>query len=324
MGEFRASILMVAWRAADTITDAIDGALAQTVPCEIIVSDDASPDDTFAVAQAHVAGYSGPHRLIVRRNDANQGVTEHLNSLMRMASGDVFVVMAGDDISLPDRVHDTLAAFDADPSTFVLGTAVDEVDMQGQPLRPNRRAMPERFDLAWFARAGKLATLLGATISFRRAVFDGFGPLAGTVEDNVLSLRGALLGGGQCLPQSLVRYRKNPQSLGNWLFARGDNTPAGFRKRYERTIRMYRAVADDLERAAASLPELAPEQAAHAARIVRIYRLEAEAREAILDRPRSQWLGPIWRGLNQPGLRRKSFERAFKLLLPRKLFGKRR
>lgn len=314
---------MFAWRAADTIVEAIDGALAQTVPCEIVVSDDASPDDTYAIAQAHVAGYAGPHTVTVRRNEVNLGLTGHVNLMMRLARGELFVMMAGDDVSLPGRVQQTLAAFDANPSTFVLGGAVDEMDMQGRPLARTRRAMPERFDLAWFARAGKMATLLGATIACRREVFDRFGPLAGTVEDNVLSLRGALLGGGQCLPQSLVRYRMNPDSLSNWLFARGDNSPAGFRRRYERTILMYRAVADDLERCAASLPDLDPAKAAHAARIVRIYRLEAEAREAILDQPRSRWVGPILRGLGQPGLRRKSFERAFKLLLPRRLFGRR-
>ncbi len=58
----------------------------------------------------------------------------------------------------------------------------------------------------------------------------------------------------------------------------------------------------------------------HAGSIVRC-RTKADARAAILDRPRREWLGPIWRGLRQPGLRRKSAERALKLLLPRRWFG---
>jgi len=51
-------------------------------------------------------------------------------------------------------------------------------------------------------------------------------------------------------------------------------------------------------------------------------RIEADMREAILDKPRHQWLGPLWRGLRHPGLRRKSAERALKLLLPRRWFGR--
>jgi hypothetical protein len=45
-------------------------------------------------------------------------------------------------------------------------------------------------------------------------------------------------------------------------------------------------------------------------------------REAILDRPRAQWLAPLWHGLRHPGLRRKSAERALKVLLPRRGFGR--
>ena len=32
-------------------------------------------------------------------------------------------------------------------------------------------------------------------------------------------------------------------------------------------------------------------------------------REAILDKPRREWLGLLWRGMRHPGLRRKSIER---------------
>jgi hypothetical protein len=52
-----------------------------------------------------------------------------------------------------------------------------------------------------------------------------------------------------------------------------------------------------------------------------MYRIEADAREAILKHKRRHWLRPVLRGLFQPGLRRKSAERALKLLLPRSWFG---
>ena len=53
-----------------------------------------------------------------------------------------------------------------------------------------------------------------------------------------------------------------------------------------------------------------------------MYRLEADMREAILDRPRREWIPYLWRGLRHPGLRRKSAERAFKLFLPRRWFAR--
>jgi hypothetical protein len=53
-----------------------------------------------------------------------------------------------------------------------------------------------------------------------------------------------------------------------------------------------------------------------------MYELEAEMREVILEQPRRRWIAPLWRGLRHPGLRRKSAERALKLLLPRGVFGR--
>ena len=130
-----------------------------------------------------------------------------------------------------------------------------------------------------------------------------------------------MLGRGLCLDQALVDYRQNPDSLGNWIFARGDTSPDRFRRRYERTVRMYRDVANDIEAALAHLPGLSPERHRLARQVIAMYRIEADARSAILDQPRLAWLGPIWRGLRQPGLRRKSAERALKLFLPRRWFG---
>ncbi|TDR37352.1 glycosyl transferase family 2 [Tahibacter aquaticus] len=319
--DFALSILLIAYRAADTIVAAIDAALAQTVACEIIVSDDCSPDDTFAVAQRHLAGYAGPHKVIVRQSETNRGISRHLSELAALAQGRIFIIMAGDDIARPRRAAATLAAFEANPEVYALGSIVDEIDMQGRPLRQGVRHMPAEFGLEYFARAGRLVTLLGASLALRREVFDRFGPLRGSAEDNILSLRAVLLGRGLCLDEALIDYRQNPDGLGNWIFARHDDSPERFRRRYERTVRMYRDVAEDIAAALEKLPDISTQRRALAQQVIALYRIEADARSAILDQPRRAWLGPIWRGLCQPGLRRKSAERALKLLLPRRWFG---
>jgi glycosyltransferase involved in cell wall biosynthesis len=320
----RASVLMLAWKAEATIVEALRGALAQTVACEILVSDDASPDATHERAEAFLAASpprAAAHAVRLLRQPLNLGLTAHLNRLLALARGEVIVVMAADDISEPERVATLLAAFDADPEAFVAGSAWTAFG-DGQPDAPGRSRLPARFRLGDFVASGRMSTLLGATLAFRREVVELFGPLAGQVEDNVLSLRGALLGGGLNLPQPLVRYRRSPDSLGQWLFARGDDPAQARRRRYRRTVAMYRAIADDLAQAVERLGAgLDPERLRAAADIVAMYRLEAEAREALLERPRSQWLAPVLAGLRQRGLRRKSAERMFKLLLPRRWLG---
>lgn len=317
------SILMVAYAAASTIEAAIDGALAQTLPCEIIISDDASPDETFAIAQKKLASYQGLHHVILRRNEINQGVTEHVNTLMKLATGSYFVFMAGDDIAYPERARASFENFTRRDDVYALGTAYDEIDMQGEMLRKNVEwNLPEEFGIENFSRSGRMITLLGATMAIKRELYDRFGPLKGGVEDNVLTFRAALLGRVLNLKQVHIQYRQNPQSLSNWFFARGDNSPQAFRRRYQRTLKLYRDTADDLEHCVGVLgAALDADKRKIAVDIVRIYRLEAEVREAILDRPRVEWLSPIWRGFMQPGLRRKSLERALKLFFPRSWFG---
>lgn len=326
MAEPRATVLLLCYRDADYIRDAIQGALAQTVACEIVVSNDGSDDGTWEIAGEALAhalsdDYTGPHRVILRRNPRNLGVAGHVNAVVPLAGCDIVVMMAGDDIAHPHRVETLLRAFDADPATMIVGSDVEGIDSQGRSAGGGTRAHPPRFGIDYYVRAGRLISLLGASMAFRRIVFDRFGPLLGPIEDNALSLRGALLGDCVHLPRPLLQYRRRAGSVSSGVFARDEPPAVAFRRRYERTTAFYRGTADDLAHCLARMPELSPDKRTAAEHIIAMYRIEADAREAILDRPRREWIDPIWRGLRQPGLRRKSAERALKLLLPRRWFG---
>jgi hypothetical protein len=78
------------------------------------------------------AAYSGPHRVIVRRNEANLGTLEHVLSVARMASGDFLVVAAGDDISFPERTELQVGALiQADETVAVISGADIIFDVNG-------------------------------------------------------------------------------------------------------------------------------------------------------------------------------------------------
>lgn len=318
---FAASILLMTWRDERFIDEALAGAVAQTLPCEIIVSNDCSDDATHAKAEAFAARYRGPHRLIVRRNERNLGVAGHVNAVVPLASAPIIVMMAGDDASVPDRVARLKAAFDAEPDVMAIGSGFTAIDAEGQPVQLKMRGLPARFGIAHFVAAGRLIGLLGASLALRREVFHAFGPLRGPIEDNALSLRAALLGRCAWLAAPLVRYRQHAGSVSAGVFARGEDAAVAKRRRYERTIAFYRGTADDLEACLAGGVPLLASTRRDAADVARMYRLEAEAREAMLLKPRHEWVGPLLRGLGQRGLRRKSAERALKLLLPRRWQG---
>jgi len=315
---FEVSIALLCWRDSAFIAQAIDAALAQTVPCEIVISNDCSDDDTYERACAHVAGYTGPHTVRVRRTARNLGVAAHVNNVIPLTHGRIVVMMAGDDIAHPQRVARTLAAFHANPDVMALATQVEGIDTDGAPVYVDLPLRRERFGLDYFVSSGRLMGLLGASLAFRREVFDRFGPLRGPIEDNALSLRAALLGECLKLREPLVRYRQHSGSVSSGVFAKNEPKAVARRRRYERTIRFYRGTADDLEHCIGLMPELQGARLRDALDVLRMYRLEADAREALLDAPRTQWLRPILHGLAQRGLRRKSAERLIKLVLPRR------
>jgi glycosyltransferase involved in cell wall biosynthesis len=317
-GPFRVSILLLAYRMEKTLRSALAGALAQTVPCQIIVSDDASRDGSLEIAREVAASYVGPHELIVRGNEVNQGLCRHIDTVAKIASGDILMFMAGDDVSYSHRVARLLAEFDAHPDAFAVGSAVDEIDESDRLLRRGAWYLDSPMDQRKLLHLGKFVTLLGASMSLRRELLDSLPPLTGMVEDNMLTLRASLLGRVYCVRESLLGYRRHQANLGSTVFVRKGPSRAARRQRYERTIRMYREIADDHERCLQALPELALERRQLGEQIVSMYRIEAEGREAVLELPKHRWLKPIWKGLKHPGLRRKSLERAFKLAIPRR------
>lgn len=316
------TLLVIAFRMRDTIATAIASALAQTHPCEIIVSDDSSGDGTLEAARAVVHDDPRAGNVTLRSTARNLGLCAHLNELAVLAHGDILVFLSGDDVAYPERVAKLVSAFAAHPEAQVVGSAVDDVDATGKLLAQQTRGLPACVDQRWLLHRGKLTTVLGASMAVRRGLLTGLPPLVGSVEDNMLTLRAALIGECRCLPEALLAYRLHGGNLNATVFDRSGVDYAAFERRHRRVIAMYRDIAADQRRCVVARPDLPEERKRLGLELARMYELEAEMREAILDRPRRQWLGPLWRGMCHPGLRRKSLERALKLLLPRRVFGR--
>lgn len=322
--DLKATILVVAYNMAPMIGEAVRSALAQPVPCEIIVSDDCSPDGgaTLAAARAALNGYIGPHRVTVRSTERNLGLCLHLTELASIATGDILVFLAGDDIAYPHRVERLLKAFAEHPDAQIVGSRVDDIDENDTLLEANTRGTPHEIDQRWLLRRGKLAAVLGASMAVRRSLLTDFPPLEGKVEDNMLTLRAVLAGRCFCLQESLLGYRRHESNLGTWVFDRSGNDYAAYERRNRRVLAMYREIAADQRKCIAARPDLPEARRRMGAQLADMYAIEADMREAVLDKPRRDWIEPLWRGFRHPGLRRKSVERAFKLVLPRRLFGR--
>jgi len=205
------SILLIAYNQQRLVADAVRGALAQTwQPLEIIVSDDASTDGTYAAIEAAVRDYCGPHRVIARRNEHNEGISAHLSRLAGLARGELLFVAAGDDISAPERCARVVEYWLAHERRFdLIATDLVDIDDTGaahERIAPDGLDAYRSFD-DWAARRPHL---IGAAHAWSRRLFERFGPMrAGAMaEDQIMTFRAIMSGGASSLREPLVRYRR--------------------------------------------------------------------------------------------------------------------
>lgn len=213
----KVSFYILAYNHQEFIEDAVNAALKQTYQSlEIIVSDDHSTDNTWQIIQECLGNYSGPHKIVARRNSQNVGISRHINEVFRHCNGDWIVASAGDDMSVPDRVSRIMEAVAKDPKIKLVQSWLEEVDHAGVPLKVNMLASD--CALGQVRKYGLEERIQGvsyhphgAAMAYSRDIIDSFDPLPNGVifEDNIVNLRAELLGSAAVLAQPLVKHRNH-------------------------------------------------------------------------------------------------------------------
>lgn len=144
----KVSVVIPAYRAAGLLEKAIGSVARQTFrDLEVIVVDDASPDDTHAVAKRLLAAHGLAHIAI--RLAVNGGPATARNSGVAVARGDYVAFLDADDEWLPDKLARQVAMMDADPAMTLCGCQADWVDTEGRTIGPLYRDLPDRLDNGW-------------------------------------------------------------------------------------------------------------------------------------------------------------------------------
>jgi glycosyltransferase involved in cell wall biosynthesis len=127
----RVSVLIGCWNNADTLSQAMDSILSQSVQeLELIVVDDGSTDGTHDLVR------SVPDPRVRYLPLEHVGISLSLNRGLEMAAAPVVAVQDADDWSLPTRLERELAVLDAWPQVAVVGCRMREVGPAGEELRP--------------------------------------------------------------------------------------------------------------------------------------------------------------------------------------------
>jgi glycosyltransferase involved in cell wall biosynthesis len=114
------------------LVEALESLLNQTFSdLEIVISDNASTDQTEEICRAHAAR---DPRVRYYRNDVNRGAAWNHNRVFELARGEFFKWNSADDFCAPEFLNHCVAALDQDPDAVMAVTQSVEVDEVGNPL----------------------------------------------------------------------------------------------------------------------------------------------------------------------------------------------
>jgi glycosyltransferase involved in cell wall biosynthesis len=207
------SVVIPCYNGARFLPEAIESCLRQTYrSVEVIVVDDASPDDCAAIAERFARQ---DRRVKVIRHPKNTGVSRAFNTGFHAARGSYFTRLAQDDIFREDAIEALLLHLERNPEAglaYADGQSIDEngAIRKGPDILPD----PSRV-LAW-------RNMVGLCVMWRREVWErigGFNPDFDSAEDHEYWLRVS-----RCFPLSKCpggpyffgRYHDNQGSI---LFA---------------------------------------------------------------------------------------------------------
>jgi glycosyltransferase involved in cell wall biosynthesis len=202
------------------IRAAVEAAFAQTYsPLEIILSDDCSGDDTFRIMQDLVRQYDGPHQVKLVQTPSNIGTFSHVMNSVRISEGQLLVLAAGDDISLPDRVGVLVSAWKR-TEAWGLFSKFNRIDEFSQTQAIDCSLMMQKNALrSYFQKEPEIQLIHGATSAYDRRVFDlgaKFSDLKVLQEDAVFSfILNAKKLKIEFVNRSLVSYRSHGNSISN-------------------------------------------------------------------------------------------------------------
>jgi glycosyltransferase involved in cell wall biosynthesis len=203
----RASVIIPAYNAQDTIAEAILSAFNQVPkPFEIVVGDDGSTDRTAQVAEDLGC-------KVLRLPHVNGAVAR--NSAVAASSCEVLLFLDADDRFRPDKIRQHLDAHESGGAPLVLDRAKPFIEGKPSPAWTAGRAEPGTRN--WRDLLSHRAWPTGSGFSVTREAYDavgGFNPALSKYQDVDFWVRCAhRLGSWTQLDNVLTDYRVSPGSV---------------------------------------------------------------------------------------------------------------
>lgn len=196
----------------------------QLQPHELVVSDDASNDDTLSIVESFAL--RAPFPVHILRNSKALGVEGNFTQAIAACCGSVIALADQDDVWRMDKLA-LLSQALSSPGVLAAFSDAEVVDAQGKSLGYTmwQRVRFSKREQAYLARGEGFAVLLkhsvvtGATLAFKASLRDKGLPIpGGWAHDAWLALISASLGKIIAVPEALIAYRQHEANVvgGRW------------------------------------------------------------------------------------------------------------
>lgn len=199
----KVSIIIPCHNYAGFVGKAIQSAKSQTIPCEVVVVDDGSTDNSGDVIKR-----AKPNKIITHK--VALGVSKARNDGIEKAKGNFIICLDADDMLEPDYAETVLAAF-KNRKTAISYTPIRLVDRNDRSLgvKMFTEKRPEEMQIAG-------ANIVPSCCMFRKLWWeraDGFDELINFTEDANLWLKMFLLGADHVMATDIPKmlYRSHPR-----------------------------------------------------------------------------------------------------------------
>lgn len=131
------SVVITTYNRLPLLRRAVESALAQTLPCEVVVADDGSSDGT----QEYI--HSLGNRVVYHRSPVNSGAhSAPMNAGVNLAQGDWIKPLDDDDYLAPNCIEEMTKAIMQRPQAVICSCQAIQVDANGQEVTRTQPSGP--------------------------------------------------------------------------------------------------------------------------------------------------------------------------------------
>jgi len=204
------TFLLLTYNQEKYVKHAVESALNQEYKVlQIIISDDHSTDKTFDIVKKETENYKGDHQVILNRNEKNLGLIDHLNKILKTATGELIILAAGDDISFPNRTKVLIEAYLKNGKPMLLHSKGIEIDINNKTTGNIVPRKELRGNLELYEAIRAKGIYLGASGAWSKELIEKYGPIdyKDSYEDLIMGFRALLEESILFIDEKLIYYR---------------------------------------------------------------------------------------------------------------------